>query len=112
MLELARPLSLLHDPEDGRSYCMACLHIIAVLQKNLVLVFSIIFCRGKFGVVYHCKSLATSEPLAVKIMLKKGNKVDDVQREVSILKKLDHPGILQTTDFMESEDVYVLVTEL
>lgn len=70
------------------------------------------FCRGKFGVVYHCTSTATNEPLAVKIMLKKGNKKEDVQREVSILKKLDHPGILQMTDFMDCEDVFVLVTEL
>lgn len=62
--------------------------------------------------VYHCKSLATGEPMAAKIMLKEGNKLEDVKREAEILKKLDHPGILQMADFMDCDGVYVLVMEL
>lgn len=68
--------------------------------------------RGKFGVVYKSESLATKDPLAIKVMLKKGNKKDDVMREVAILRKLNHPGVLQMTDFMECDKDYVLVTEL
>lgn len=67
---------------------------------------------GKFGVVYQCKSLATREEMAMKLMLKKKNKAADVNREVAILKKLDHPGIVRMTDFMDCEDAFVLVTEL
>lgn len=62
--------------------------------------------------MYKCKSLDTNEPLALKVMLKKGNKKEDVMREVGILKKIDHPGVLQITDFMECEGEYMLVTEL
>lgn len=68
--------------------------------------------RGKYGVVYKCESLDTKKPLALKMMLKKGNKKDDVLREVSILKKISHPGILCMTDYMECEMEYILVTEL
>ena len=62
--------------------------------------------------VYKSESLDTKEPLAIKVMLKKGNKKDDVMREVAILRKLNHPGVLQMTDFMECDKDYVLVTEL
>ena len=62
--------------------------------------------------VYKCESVESKESLALKVMLKKGNKKDDVMREIGILKKISHPGILQMTDFMECEKEYVLVTEL
>ena len=68
--------------------------------------------RGKFGVVFKCASVATKEPTAVKVMLKKGNKKADVDREVDILRKLKHPAILSVNDYMESDKEYVLVTEL
>ena len=77
----------------------------------LKLIFSPFF-RGKFGVVYKCECLETKKPFALKVMLKKGNKKEDVMREVSILQKIDHPGILHMTEFMEFEKEYVLVTEL
>lgn len=50
--------------------------------------------------------------MALKLLLKKGNKKDDVLREVDILKKLNHPGILSMTDFMEFDKEYIIVTEL
>lgn len=62
--------------------------------------------------VYKCESLSTKQPLALKLMLKKGNKREDVLREVSILRKLKHPGLLCMTDFMECEKEFILVTEL
>jgi serine/threonine protein kinase len=62
--------------------------------------------------VYKCESVETKEALALKLMLKKGNKKEDVLREISILKKINHPGILQMTDFLECEKEYILITEL
>ncbi len=70
-------------------------------------------CRGKFGIVYKCQSVAKRQPLALKLMLKKGNKRDDVLREVEVLKKINnHPGVLSFADFMECDKEYILVTEL
>ncbi len=57
-------------------------------------------------------ALDTERPMALKIMLKKGNKKEDVMREVNILKKIRHPGVLAMTDFIEGEKEFVLVTEL
>lgn len=69
--------------------------------------------RGKYGVVFKCTSKATKKPLALKLMLKKGNKRDDVLREVDVLKKIStHPGVLMISDFMECTDEYILVSEL
>ena len=54
----------------------------------------------------------THAPVAIKVMSKRGNKRDDVLREVAVLKKLKHPAILSITDFEEYDKEYVLVTEL
>lgn len=45
-------------------------------------------------------------------MLKKGNKKDDVEREVNVLKKLNHPNILGFNEYQECNSEYVLVMEL
>lgn len=69
--------------------------------------------RGKYGVVFKCESKGTKEPHALKLMLKKGNKKEDVLREVDILKKISaHPGVLIIDDFIECTSEYILVTEL
>ena len=72
----------------------------------------LLFCRGKFGIVYHCDCKASTEAMAMKIMPKRRNKAENVNKEVSILKKLDHPGIVRLTDFMDCHNVFVLVTAL
>ena len=55
---------------------------------------------------------SSGETCAVKVMLKRGNKREDVLREVDVLKKLSHPAILKINDFHEFDKEYVLVTEL
>lgn len=62
--------------------------------------------------VYKGESIESKEPLALKIMKKKGNKKEDVMREVSVLKKISHDGVLRMVDFMECDSEYLLVTEL
>lgn len=68
--------------------------------------------RGKYGVVFKASSKNTKDSCAVKVMLKKGNKKDDVEREVNVLKKLNHPNILGFRDYQECGAEYVLVMEL
>lgn len=70
-------------------------------------------CRGKYGVVYKCESMKTNKPHALKMMLKKGNKKEDVMREVDILKKISsHPGVLNMDDFLECGSEFIIITEL
>lgn len=62
--------------------------------------------------VFKGSTKSSGDSCAVKVMLKRGNKREDVLREVEVLKKLDHPAILKITDFHEFDKEYVLVTEL
>ena len=63
--------------------------------------------------MFKCTSKASKEPHALKLMLKKGNKRDDVLREVDVLKKISaHSGVLLIDDFIECTAEYILVTEL
>lgn len=62
--------------------------------------------------VFQGSDKKSGESCAVKVMLKRGNKREDVLREVEVLKKLSHPAILKITDFHEFDKEFVLVTEL
>ena len=62
--------------------------------------------------VFKASNKKTRETFAVKIMLKKGNKKEDVEKEVCVLKKLNHPNILSFSDYIECGNEYVLVMEL
>ena len=62
--------------------------------------------------MFKALSKKTKDACAVKVMLKKGNKKDDVEREVSVLKKLNHSSILGLLEYQECGAEYVLVTEL
>ena len=56
--------------------------------------------------------LGKNAPCVVKVMSKFSKKIDDVMREVAILKKIDHPGLLKMIDFMNYDNDFVLITEL
>ena len=62
--------------------------------------------------VFRCKDKKSAEPCAVKVMLKKNNKREDVEREVTVLKCLDHPHLMKARDFSEDSANFVLVMEL
>ena len=83
-----------------------------LIQLARTYLFPFFLCSGKYGVVYKGEGVETKEPVALKIMKKKGNKKEDVMREVSVLKKISHPGVLCMVDFMECDSEYLLVTEL
>ena len=62
--------------------------------------------------MYRCRCKDSGDDVAVKVMLKRHNKKEDVEREVAILKQLHHPRILSFGDFKENGGNYILVTEL
>ena len=78
----------------------------------LFIILSFLACRGKYGVVFSGSLKKSGDACAIKVMLKRGNKREDVLREVEVLKKLSHPAILKIDDFHEFDKEYVLVTEL
>ncbi|KAL3233170.1 Calcium/calmodulin-dependent protein kinase II [Nakaseomyces bracarensis] len=72
---------------------------------------------GTFGVVRQARYIPANEDVAVKILLKKALKGNDVQlqmlyEELSILQKLKHPNIVEFKDWFESKDKFYIVTQL
>lgn len=72
---------------------------------------------GTFGVVRQARKISTHENVAVKILLKKALKGNDVQLqllydELRILQRLDHPNIVKFKDWFESRDKFYIVTQL
>ncbi|ODV85492.1 hypothetical protein CANARDRAFT_198342 [[Candida] arabinofermentans NRRL YB-2248] len=69
---------------------------------------------GAFATVKKAIERATGETFAVKIISKKkalSGGLDGVTRELEILKRLDHPGIVRLKAFYEDQDSYYLVME-
>lgn len=72
---------------------------------------------GTFGIVRQARKYSTKQNVAVKILLKKALKGNDVQLqmlydELSILQKLRHPNIVRFEDWFESKDKFYIVTQL
>lgn len=73
--------------------------------------------RGEFGVTYLCTDRNTGEKLACKSISKKKLRtavdIDDVRREVEIMKNLPkHPNIVSLRDTYEDEQAVHIVMEL
>ncbi|XP_071686006.1 calcium-dependent protein kinase 7-like [Rutidosis leptorrhynchoides] len=73
--------------------------------------------RGEFGVTYLCTDLETGERFACKSILKKKLKnsvdIDDMRREIEIMKHLPkHPNIVTLKDTYEDNDAVHIVMEL
>ena len=80
--------------------------------------------RGSYGKVRRCIDEFNGVPVAVKIMHKSvlrkkrvgrfGNALQDVQREVAIWKKLDHPHVVRLLEVLDDEasDKIYLFSEL
>lgn len=70
------------------------------------------FFRGKFGVVYQCQDKSSGRLVAVKVMKKRYNKKEDVEKEVAIMKDLKHPNLLEFVDYVPESGNFIIVTEL
>ncbi|XP_044259471.1 myosin light chain kinase, smooth muscle-like [Tribolium madens] len=69
--------------------------------------------RGKFGTVYKCREKATGLSLAAKfIAVPKKEDRRNVEREVDIMKTLQHPRLIQLYDAFENGKVMCVILEL
>mmetsp|Transcript_10955 Transcript_10955/g.17566 ORF Transcript_10955/g.17566 Transcript_10955/m.17566 type:complete len:426 (-) Transcript_10955:893-2170(-) len=68
---------------------------------------------GSFGTVRKCRDRKTGELLACKTIKKAMiDNVENLRREISILRSVDHPHIIKFVDVFEDEKYIHLVTEL
>ncbi|XP_068910132.1 myosin light chain kinase, smooth muscle-like [Tenebrio molitor] len=69
--------------------------------------------RGKFGTVYKCREKASGLQLAAKfIAVPKKEDRRNVEREVDIMKTLQHPRLIQLYDAFENGKVMCVILEL
>ncbi|KAI7752807.1 hypothetical protein M8C21_021759, partial [Ambrosia artemisiifolia] len=73
--------------------------------------------RGEFGITYLCTDLKTGEKLGCKSISKKKLRtavdVEDVRREVEIMKQLPkHPNVVTLRDTYEEDEAVHIVMEL
>ena len=69
---------------------------------------------GPYGVVYKAKNIYLKNLVAIKIIKKaKDNKEDDlnIEKQINIIKKLNHPNIVKLYQFYSDKDYYQIITE-
>jgi len=58
--------------------------------------------RGKFGRVYRCRDTVTGLTLAAKVVTtKRKEEKRNVEREIEIMRRLQHPRLIQLFDAIE-----------
>ncbi|KAG8085178.1 hypothetical protein GUJ93_ZPchr0010g7425 [Zizania palustris] len=71
--------------------------------------------QGTFGKVYHARNIATSQSVAVKVIDKdkifKVGLVDQIKREISVMKLVRHPNIVQLYEVMATKSKIYFVLE-
>ena len=79
--------------------------------------------KGAFGEVYESKNPIFNNKVAMKIIKKNKEEVDDfnndinkneddlIKSEINILKKLSHPNIVRIYEFYESDNCFYLINE-
>jgi calcium-dependent protein kinase len=69
--------------------------------------------KGTFGTVYAAKDKATGALRAIKIIPKgkKASQIADIENEINLLKRLDHPNIVQIYEVFEDDRNFSIVTE-
>ncbi|KAK9743723.1 Protein kinase domain [Popillia japonica] len=69
--------------------------------------------RGKFGTVYRCREKSTNLELAAKFVgVPKKEDRRNVEREVDIMRQLQHPRLIQLYDAFENGKVMCVILEL
>mmetsp|Transcript_31677 Transcript_31677/g.54022 ORF Transcript_31677/g.54022 Transcript_31677/m.54022 type:complete len:342 (+) Transcript_31677:168-1193(+) len=90
-------------------------HILADQYSDIIEDYDIyptIIGKGHSGCVRECLHRSTSEKYAVKTIEKaKVPRRDHIQREIQILRSVDHHGIMKMVDCYEDEDYIHIVTE-
>lgn len=63
--------------------------------------------QGTFGKVYHAKNIASGQSVAIKIIDKekvlKVGMIDQIKREISIMRLVRHPNVVQLYEVMASK---------
>ncbi|MED6278642.1 Death-associated protein kinase 1, partial [Characodon lateralis] len=74
---------------------------------------------GQFAVVRRCRHRRTGVEYAAKFIKKRRNKSsrrgvsrEDIEREVNILKEIQHPNIITLHEVFESKPEVILILEL
>jgi serine/threonine-protein kinase ULK/ATG1 len=67
---------------------------------------------GSFADVYRAKNKKTNEYVAIKEIKKSKINVDDILKEIEIIKKLESENSVSLIDSIETEDCYYLILEL
>lgn len=69
--------------------------------------------RGKFGTVYRCTEKSTGLKLAAKFIgISKRQDRRNAEREVEIMRELQHPRLIQMYDAYEINNVMCVILEL
>lgn len=67
---------------------------------------------GHYGCVRECLHRSTGEKYAVKTIDKsKVGRLDHIQREIQLLRSIDHSGVMKMVDCYEDDDYVHIVTE-
>lgn len=73
----------------------------------------IFYFRGKFGTVYRCTEKSTGLKLAAKFIgISKRQDRRNAEREVEIMRELQHPRLIQMYDAFEINNIMCVVLEL
>ncbi|KAM0861100.1 hypothetical protein ACQ4PT_046114 [Festuca glaucescens] len=71
--------------------------------------------QGTFAKVYHARNIETSQSVAIKVTDKekvlKGGLTDQIQREISVMKLVKHPNIVQMYEVMATKSKIYFVLE-
>lgn len=71
--------------------------------------------QGNFAKVYHCRNLSTNESVAIKVIkkekLKKERLVKQIKREVSVMRLVHHPHVVELKEVMATKRKIFLVME-
>jgi len=67
--------------------------------------------KGGFGYVRLGADKATRQYVAIKSILKSGSPSRFLQREIAILKEVQHPNVVELYDIFETDEKYHLVME-
>lgn len=71
--------------------------------------------QGTFAKVYHAKNLKTGQSVAVKVIDKekvmKGGLIDQIKREISVMRLIRHPNVVELFEVMASKTIIYFAME-